>query len=147
MQTYILFWNKIASLSFIQGTAGNLFPLPGFIFSLDLIAVVQLISHVWLFWDPMGCSPPSSFICGISHARILGWVALSFSGGSSWPRDLTLVSCVSCSDGSGEQLQQRPAKPKMFPIWPFTDLFAVPSPRHLRMWCFTEFCLLESPGD
>ena len=46
MQTYILFWNKIASLSLIQGIAGSLFPLPGFMFSIDLIAIAHLISHV-----------------------------------------------------------------------------------------------------
>ena len=41
--------------------------------------------------DPMGCSPPGSSVHGISQARILGWVAISFSRGSSWPKDGTLV--------------------------------------------------------
>ena len=31
---------------------------------------------------------------GILQARILEWVAISFSGGSSWPRDWTWVSCI-----------------------------------------------------
>ena len=31
--------------------------------------------------DPMDCSPPDSSICGISQARILAWVAISFSKG------------------------------------------------------------------
>ena len=44
--------------------------------------------------DPMGCSPPGSSVCGISPARILEWVAISFSRGSSWPRDWTQVSCI-----------------------------------------------------
>ena len=43
---------------------------------------------------PMGCSPPSSSVHGILQARILGWVAISFSRGSSWPRDRTQVSCI-----------------------------------------------------
>ena len=34
-------------------------------------------------WDPMDCSPPGSFVHGILHARILEWVAISFSRGSS----------------------------------------------------------------
>ena len=37
--------------------------------------------------DPMHCSPPRSSVHGISQARVLEWVAISFSGGSSQPRD------------------------------------------------------------
>ena len=36
---------------------------------------------------------------GILQARILGWVAVSFSRGSSQPRDQTQASCVSCIAG------------------------------------------------
>ena len=45
--------------------------------------------------DPLDCSPPHSFAHGIFQARILEQVAISFSRGSSWPRDLTHISCVS----------------------------------------------------
>jgi len=38
---------------------------------------------------PMNCSPPGSSVNGISQARILEWVALSFCRGSFWPRDQT----------------------------------------------------------
>ena len=51
-----------------------------------------LLSHVWLF-DSTDCSPPGSSVSGILQARILEWVAISFSRGSSWPRDQTWVSC------------------------------------------------------
>ena len=44
--------------------------------------------------DPMDCSSPGSFVCGILQARILEWVAISFSRGSSEPRDQTQVSCI-----------------------------------------------------
>ena len=37
---------------------------------------------------PMDCSLPGSSVHGISQARILAWVAISFSRGASWPRDL-----------------------------------------------------------
>ena len=47
-----------------------------------------------LFCNPMDCSPPRSAVRGISQARILKWVASSFSSGSSWPRDQTRVSCI-----------------------------------------------------
>ena len=44
-----------------------------------------------LNWD---CSPPGSSVHGISQARILEWVVISFSKGSSWPRDRTCISCT-----------------------------------------------------
>ena len=42
----------------------------------------------------MDCSPPDSLVHGILQARILEWVATSFSRGSSQPRDRTQVSCI-----------------------------------------------------
>ena len=44
--------------------------------------------------DPMNSSPPGSSVHGILQARILGWVAIPFSKGSSRPRDQTLVSRI-----------------------------------------------------
>ena len=41
--------------------------------------------------DPMDCSPPGFSVHGILQARILEWVAIPFSGGSSQPRDQTQV--------------------------------------------------------
>ena len=45
-------------------------------------------------YDPMDCSPQGSSVHGILQARILEWVAIPFSRGSSWPRFQTRVSCV-----------------------------------------------------
>ena len=42
----------------------------------------------------MDCSPPGSSVHGISQARVLEWVAISFSRGSSQPRDRTQVSRI-----------------------------------------------------
>ena len=42
----------------------------------------------------MDCSPRGSSVGGISQARILERVAISFSRGSSWPRDGAQVSCI-----------------------------------------------------
>ena len=44
--------------------------------------------------DPVDCSPPGSCIHGNLQARILEWVAISFSRGSSRPRDRTQDSCI-----------------------------------------------------
>ena len=56
--------------------------------------IVQLLSHVQLFGDPMGCSPPGFSVHGISQARILKGVAISFSSGSFGPTDWTCISCI-----------------------------------------------------
>ena len=45
-------------------------------------------------WDPMDYSPSGSSVHGILQARILEWVAIPFSRGSSWPRDQTQVSYI-----------------------------------------------------
>ena len=56
--------------------------------------------------DPMGCSPSRSSVHGIFQARILEWVAISFSRGSSWPQDRTQVSCI---------------RGRLFTIWPMRE--------------------------
>ena len=65
--------------------------------SVHLLKDVWVVSRVGLvrvkcqscltLCDPMDCSPPGSSVCGISQARILEWVAISFSRGSSQHRD------------------------------------------------------------
>ena len=55
----------------------------------------QSLSHVWLFTTPwMDCSPPGSSVHGICLARTSEWDAVSFSRGSSQPKDRTLSSCI-----------------------------------------------------
>ena len=44
--------------------------------------------------DPMDCSLPGSSAHGILQARVLEWVAISFSRGASRPRDRAQVSCI-----------------------------------------------------
>ena len=47
-----------------------------------------------LLCDLTDCSPPGLCVHGISQARILEWVAISCSRGSSWPTDRTYISCI-----------------------------------------------------
>ena len=54
----------------------------------------SVFSRVWLFATP--CSAPGSSIHAIIQARILEWVAISYSKGSSRPRDLICAPRVSC---------------------------------------------------
>ena len=49
---------------------------------------------------PMNYSLPGSFVCGISQARLLEWVTISFSKGSSWSRDQTWVFCLAGVTGN-----------------------------------------------
>ena len=44
--------------------------------------------------SPVDCSPPCSSVNGILQARILEWITISFSKGSSQVRDGTRVSCI-----------------------------------------------------
>ena len=58
--------------------------------------------------DLMDCIPPGSSVHGISQARRLEWVAISFSRGSFWPKDRIHVSCwvtwkVSTKPGTREE--------------------------------------------
>ena len=58
---------------------------------LTLSVVVQLLRHDQLVMTPMDYSPPGCSLQWIFQTWILGWVAISFSRGSSWPRDQTHV--------------------------------------------------------
>ena len=66
------------------------------------------VRNIWPIWhlkvlvaqscptlcNSMDCSLPGSSVHGILQARILEWIAIPFSQGSSWPRDWTRVSCI-----------------------------------------------------
>ena len=54
------------------------------------------LNHVQLFVTLWIGTLPGSTGHGILQARILEWVAISSSRGSSWPRDWTGISCISC---------------------------------------------------
>ena len=52
------------------------------------LCAVCLVAKLCLtFYDLTDCSVPGSFVHGVLQARILGWVAIYFSRGSSRPRD------------------------------------------------------------
>ena len=63
----------------------------------------------------MDCSLPGTSIHGISQARILEWVAMSFCRRSSWPGDWIRISCIAgglCTTeppGVGRWQPERPA--------------------------------------
>ena len=76
--------------------------------------------------DPMDYSLPGSSVRGILQARILEWVTIDFSRGSSQPRDQTWVSHVAG---------------RFFTIWAtrvILDMFLTTLNLHLYVWCFQE---------
>ena len=58
--------------------------------------VLTHVSHCPALCNPMDCSPPDSSVHGILQARILEWVAIPFSRGSSQLKDQTHYFCGSC---------------------------------------------------
>ena len=71
---------------FIPGSGEDVpFPVSRVV-PLQLNLYRTLVVSCWVvakFYNPKDCSPPGSFVHGISQARILEWVAISFSTGSS----------------------------------------------------------------
>ena len=61
---------------------------------VNVCVCVCMLSCVWLC-DPMDCGLLASSVHGIFQARILEWVAISYSTGSSWPKDWTHIYYVS----------------------------------------------------
>ena len=53
-----------------------------------------MVSHVRLFATPWTIAHQTPAVYGISQARVLELVAVSYSTGYSWPRDWTCVSCI-----------------------------------------------------
>ena len=61
----------------------------------NLACCSLLVTQSWMtLCNLMACSPSGSSVHDISQARILEWVAISFSRGSFQPRDQTRVSCT-----------------------------------------------------
>ena len=80
-------------------------PVPSLLHELVTVISSLLIPILWvkvlvsqscptLFPMPWTKADKAPLVHGISEARILEWVAISFSRGSSWLRDWTLVSCI-----------------------------------------------------
>ena len=68
----------------------------------------KLLQSCLTLCNSMDCSPLGSFVHGILQVRILEWVAMLSSRGSSQPRDGTQVSCIAGRFSTAEP----PGKPK-----------------------------------
>ena len=70
--------------------------------------------------NPMDCSPPGSSVRGILQARLLAWVAMPSSRGSSQPRDRTQVSSIA----GGILTAELPGVPNWWQYWPSKLLYS-----------------------
>ena len=65
------------------------------LWTTELTELVCVCAHsCQTLHDPMDCSPPGSSVHGILQARILEWIVISSSRGSSRPSDQTHISCL-----------------------------------------------------
>ena len=78
----------------------------------------------------MDCSPPGSSDHGILQARILEWVAISFSRGSSWSRHWTGVSCIAG---------------RFFTVWATGEALKMETPQFSSVQPLNHVWLLETP--
>ena len=60
----------------------------------ELESESEIVQSCPTLCNPMDCSLPGSSVHGIVQARVLEWGAISFSRGSSWPRDRSRVSLI-----------------------------------------------------
>ena len=67
--------------------------------------------------NPMDFSLPGFSVHGFLQARVLEWVTISFSGGSSRPRDRTRVSCIGGRRFNLWATREAPGSPKVLIIW------------------------------
>ena len=99
-------------------------------YRLDHSSTVESFQSCLTLNHPIGCSPPGSSVHGILQARILEWVAMPSSRGSSQPRDRTHIPCI-----AGRFLTtEPPGKPRLM----------YSSPIHSFIY-FNVLCLQRNP--
>ena len=96
-------WYKRVRENFRHGVSSSRMELPfakkgnlGCVFIRSLALHAKSLHLCPALCDPMDCNPPGSSVHEILQARILEWVAMPSSRGSSWPRDQTLFSYAFC---------------------------------------------------
>ena len=89
----------------------------------------QLLSHVLLSATPLAIAWQTLLSKEFLQARMLEWVAISYSRGSAWPRDWTHISCVSCMGRQILYQLHNLGSPNMCLQWNIT------LPRERRRFC------------
>ena len=103
---------------YINSWLKNIYMLkvPTFVFPAPLplkaCTHAKLLQSCLTLCSPVDCSLPGSSVHGILQARMLEWVAMPSSRGSSWPGDWTCISCVA----GGFFITELPGKPMVLYI-------------------------------
>ena len=87
----------LSSLYYIERTTSFYYAirtLPYVLFKFLLWFCVLVTQSCPTLCDLTDCTPPGFSVHGILQARVLEWIAIPFSRGTSQPRDWTLVSCL-----------------------------------------------------
>ena len=99
--------------------------------------------------DPMDCSSPASSVHGIFQARMLEKVAISYSRGSSWPRDRTCISMSPALAGRFFTTEPpgRPSKNESRKVKPTVQFSSVQLPSCVRLFAtpWTAACQASLP--
>ena len=85
-ECYVSLWERISNLVKIKVQGNDYTP--------GIAVKVKGIQLCLTLCDSRDDSPPGSLVHGILHVKILEWVVVPFSRGSSQPRDGTWVSCI-----------------------------------------------------
>ena len=99
---YILFFLDASGRILQASTAHYLMDFFILKYVLEIIPylyICMLLQSCPSFCDPMDCKLPGYSFHGILQTRILEWIAMPSSRGSSWPMDQTWVSCIPCTAG------------------------------------------------
>ena len=88
---------------------------------LRLVRLVLVTQSCPTVGDSMDCSPWGSCVDGILQARILEWIAIPLSSGSSQPTDWTQVSCIAG---------------RFFTVWATKETQRM---KHIPEWVWTAF--------
>ena len=91
--TFIIFYKR-KLFFFVLTSPSNYWTVNYLLFLFPMCTHAKLLQSCPTLCNSMDYSLPGSSVHGIFQARILEWIAISFSRGSSWPRDLTQVSCL-----------------------------------------------------
>ena len=135
-----------------------------FFLTSDIRCLVHWFSNVFSKWvlvaqscptlcNPMDCSPPGSSVHGILQTRILEWVAISFSRGSSQPRDRTQMFCVAGRFFTIWATREAPVFSKIHIIFSLNSVLLKVYLEILNVWVFKinfpiiHFCLKCIIGD
>ena len=92
--SFLLFWGADSKMNSVCKKLSSCGLIICAFFSNATLSCCSLLSHLWFLFDSIDCNPPGFSVHGISQARTLDWVAISFSRGSSRPRDQTHLSCI-----------------------------------------------------